>query len=231
MRTNGPQATLGESEQKAIVRERAACRLEPARTQPCRRRHQLRARSPWLVLRRGPSEAIFPQPLLDSSHRARRRLITHPCHSARRSGRPSGSFCVELGVDLCLHAPDLVQTWAGVTRQHPCSERRAHRSISRNSRSATIAADVKRFCHQIKSDDVFGTHRSAPSLRASSRSRRFGCSCSRPSTGRQANFEQGHAACPVKRPGDSRTPQYGTSCPSAYWPLVLHRLPARHCVL
>ena len=169
MRTNGPQATLGELEQKAIVRERAACRLEPARTQPCRRRHQLRARSPWLVLRRGPSEAIFPQPLLDSSHRARRRLITHPGHSARRSGRPSGSFCVELGVDLCLHAPDLVQTWAGVTRQHPCSERRAHRSISRNSRSATIAADVKRFCHQIKSDDVFGTHRSAPDVPARAR--------------------------------------------------------------
>ena len=24
--------------------------------------------------------------------------------------------------------------------------------------------DVKGFCHQIKSDDVFGTHRSAPSL-------------------------------------------------------------------
>ena len=128
MRTNGPQATLGESEQKAIVRERAACRLEPARTQPCRRRHQLRARSPWLVLRRGPSEAIFPQPLLDSSHRARRRLITHPGHSARRSGRPSGSFCVELGVDLCLHAPDPVHRSSGQfrarTRRSSCQTAR-----------------------------------------------------------------------------------------------------------
>ena len=31
--------------------------------------------------------------------------------------------------------------------------------FKRKNISATIAADVKRFCHQIKTADVFGTHR------------------------------------------------------------------------
>jgi hypothetical protein len=31
--------------------------------------------------------------------------------------------------------------------------------FNNSSMRATIAADVRRFCHRIKSDEVFGTHR------------------------------------------------------------------------
>src|ERR1700737_2427840 len=33
--------------------------------------------------------------------------------------------------------------------------------FKRRNISAAIAADIKRFCHQIKTDEVFGTHRSS----------------------------------------------------------------------
>jgi hypothetical protein len=59
----------------------------------------------------------FAHPFLNGSHRARRRLSTHPGHRTGRSRRPSGSFCFDLGVDLCLHATDLVPTRAGITRR------------------------------------------------------------------------------------------------------------------
>jgi hypothetical protein len=36
---------------------------------------------------------------------------------------------------------------------------RAVEGVPPFSGSAAIAADVKRFCHQIKTDEVFGTHR------------------------------------------------------------------------
>jgi hypothetical protein len=39
--------------------------------------------------------------------------------------------------------------------------------ITKRNISATILADVKRFFHQINTDEVFGTHRCAPSLMVS----------------------------------------------------------------
>jgi hypothetical protein len=40
----------------------------------------------------------------------------------------------------------------------PRLERRGN-SVRKKRSSATIGADVKRFCHQINTDDVFGTHK------------------------------------------------------------------------
>jgi hypothetical protein len=57
----------------------------------------------------------FAHPFRNGTQRARRRL-SHPDHGARRSRRPSGNYCGELVVDLCLHAADVIRTWAGVTR-------------------------------------------------------------------------------------------------------------------
>src|SRR5262245_7772063 len=57
----------------------------------------------------------FAHPFCNGTQRARRRL-SHPDHGARRSRRPSGNCCGELVVDLCLHAADVIRTWAGVTR-------------------------------------------------------------------------------------------------------------------
>ena len=57
----------------------------------------------------------FAHPFRNGTQRARRRL-SHPDHGARRSRRPSGNYRGELVVDLCLHAADVIRTWAGVTR-------------------------------------------------------------------------------------------------------------------
>src|SRR5262245_54370298 len=58
----------------------------------------------------------FAHPFRNGSHRALRRL-SHPDHGARRSRRAGGNYCCELVVDLCLHAVDVIRTWAGVTRR------------------------------------------------------------------------------------------------------------------
>jgi hypothetical protein len=44
-----------------------------------------------------------------------------------------------------------------------------HPGPKRRNISATIIADVKRFCHEIKTDEVFRTHRAMPSGLASTR--------------------------------------------------------------
>ena len=80
----------------------------------------------------------FAHPFLNGFQRTRCRLRACSGHGFGSRRWPVGSFSFEHGIDLCLHAGDVVPTWAAVTRRNrggECSCARYYRSHSHNPTS------------------------------------------------------------------------------------------------